>query len=149
MEAELLFQNETVGKVYRVRFSHRDLTAAVADADQTLPALSVKAGQLVQVLGTRITEGFEDASDTAFNSTVLKIGDGAAIDRFLKAQELNVNGTEVLGKAGEAAGYVYLADDTVDLTIESMAAKSLVNIDKGEGFALIRVIDLPAFDPVG
>lgn len=143
MKINQLMINEVVGRMFDIVVTHADLTETTANTAQTIALVSVKAGEVWEVLGTHVKTAFKDASDTAFNTTAIEIGDGSDTDRLLASQELNVNGTEVLNKAG-VGPYAFNADDTIDLTVGSMSAKSLSNIDTGELHIFLRVFDMTA-----
>ena len=130
---------EVVERLIRVEITHEDLTETVADTDQTLPVYNVKPGELVEIVSYELLEAFEDESDSAFNSTALSGGDGADPDHFLAATQMNANGSAVTHKAGTGTRKMYTAGDTVDLLVESMAAKSLSNIDTGRAVVVLGV----------
>ena len=135
------------GYTHIVELTHEDLTEATADTDQTIQAISVKAGQAVTQCGFFLETPFEDASDAALNDTKISVGD-TDTDRFLTATQVNKNGTEVIhsitANAVDTLPYAFPADDTIDITVESMSAKSLVNIDTGKVFIGLRIVDLVA-----
>lgn len=131
------------GATHQVTLTADDLTETTADTAQTF-TVAAPAGTLAQVIATAVPTAFKDASDAAFNTNVLTIGDEVDPDRYLASQELNENGTEVLYKAGTGVAYAYTADDTIDITIAAMAAKSLVNIDTGELRILLKAVPLTA-----
>ena len=147
------------GFTHKITLTHADLTLATADGDQTIELLAVGAGTFVDRAAYVLRTAFKDASDSAFNSTVLSVGDGTDPDRYLHSNtagtglQINENGTEVLyhinpvaaSTAGLAtAPYMYTGDDTVDALVESMSAKALVNIDVGEIDIFLRVVNLVA-----
>jgi hypothetical protein len=134
------------GGNFELFYSHEDLTEATANTAQVL-TFNIASKMSVQLIENVVDVPFKDASDAAFNTTPLIIGDGGDTARYLASQELNVNGTEVLFKKGTTANLVYTADDTIDLTFGSMAAKSLSDIDTGRGRALFRIQDRRAVAP--
>jgi hypothetical protein len=130
-----------LGCTHEVRITHADLTETTADTDQTL-TIAVAAGDLFQCLGMALVTPFEDASDAAFNSTQITVGDGNDADEFLLQTQINENGTEVDYIAGTGDAYAYTAADTVDILIESMAAKSLSDLDAGELVLYVKLVSL-------
>jgi len=134
------------GGNFEVHYSHEDLTEATANTAQTL-TVDVLAGMSGEVVENIIDEAFEDASDAAFNTTALIVGDGGGDDRLLTSTELNKNGTEVLYKKGTGVAFPFTADDTIDLKFAAMAAKSLVDIDKGKGRLLLNIQNSKASKP--
>lgn len=125
-----------------IELTHADLTETVADTDQTIALLSLAANEGVECIGAELVTPFADASDGDFNSTKISIGDGSDADRLLTATELNANGTEVDRKFGTGTRHYYLSADTVDAEVESMAAKSLSDLDAGCIHIYFRVVRL-------
>jgi hypothetical protein len=118
---------------YLVVVTHKDLTEAAANTDQTIALFGVTANKSgVQLVKMEAPIPFEDIDDAAFNSTAVVVGDGGSTNRFLTSTQLNVNGTEVFLKYGTGTQHVYTADDTVDAVFSAIAAKALVSLDKGE-----------------
>jgi len=133
-----------VGFTHRITLTHEDLTQATANTAQTIPILSVPAGAYVRDCATYLETAFADASDTAFNTTAIIIGDDGDTDRLLASTELNVNGTEVIWQGTVAANvpYIFTAANTIDLIVGSMAAKSLSDIDTGKLVVYLNVAHL-------
>ena len=128
------------GYTHKVIITHTDLTMATANTVQTIELLSVAAGDVVNTAAVKVVTAFSDASDTAYNTTTLIVGDDGTTNRFVTSQELNVNGTEVLYKAAtNTAPHAYTAANTVDAVFGSMAAKSLSDIDAGEVHVFLGV----------
>jgi len=143
---KLAEQTQTRGFTHAFKIVPADLTEETADTDQTIALMTVTAGVLVQNAALRIVDALEDASDSAFNSTKLSVGDGVVTNRFLQATEVNENGTEVntviSGNSISTIPYAYTAGDTIDLLVESMSAKSLSDIDTGEVWIYLHITDL-------
>ena len=128
------------GYTHKVIITHDDLTMATANTVQTIELLSVAAGDVVNTAAVKVVTAFSDASDTAYNTTTLIVGDDGTTNRFVTSQELNVNGTEVLYKAAtNTAPHAYTVANTVDAVFGSMAAKSLSDIDAGEVHVFLGV----------
>lgn len=120
-----------------------DFTETTANTAQVIELFDVIAGDMITGMASYLETPLADASDAAFNSCTLSLGDGADADRYLGAVETNVNGTEIIFAAttgttavdavtADKVPYAYNAADTVDATIGSMASKSLSNIDTGK-----------------
>lgn len=134
-------EKAATGATHLVIWGHADLTETTANTAQLLQ-IPVVAGTLVKVIGNKLVTPFEDASDAAFNSTAITIGDGGSANRLLTSTELNVNGTEIDFKPGALAeGYFFNVADTIDITVNSMTAKSLSNIDAGEDHVYLSIVD--------
>ncbi len=144
MNAELLSAEEqrAYGFTHRIKVTHEDLTETTAATDQVIPLLSVAAGALVTRCATRLVTPFNDASDVAYNDTQVSVGDGGSAARFLAAQQVNENGTEVLAKGGTGTLHAYEAADTVDLTVAHQDSKALADLDAGELWVFLHVQDL-------
>lgn len=120
-----------------------DLTETAANTAQTLALLNVLAGDAVLAAAIVVKTALSDASDAAFNSNTLIVGDDGDTDRFITSFETNVNGTEILYKVHPSTTpYVFLADNTIDAIFAAMAAKSLVDIDGGEVHFYFRIARL-------
>jgi hypothetical protein len=131
------------GFTHKAIVSHVDLTEATADTDQTIALLSVAAGDVVEKAAIKLVTPFKDASDSAFNDTKVQVGDGTDTDEYVAATQVNENGTEVLFAANvNTVPFAYTAADTVDLLVESMAAKSLSDLDAGEIHIYLAVTKL-------
>ena len=129
------------GYTHKVIITHVDLTTATANTAQTIELLSVAAGDVVNTAAVKVVTAFSDASDTAYNTTTLIVGDDGTTNRYVTSQELTVNAAaEVLYKAGtNTAPHAYTAANTVDAVFGSMAAKSLSDIDAGEVHVFLGV----------
>ncbi len=131
------------GYTHRVVLTYADLTETAANGTQTIALLSLLAGQAVLRCALRVATALADASDAAFNSVLLEVGDGGDTDRYLTSTQLNVNGTEVLYKLHPSTTpNVYVADDTVDALFTPGTGKILTDIDVGELTLLFEVADL-------
>lgn len=147
MEITTLSSEERVlsGFTQRFNLTHADLTESTANTAQTIAILSVLEGFFVYRAAMRLKTAFKDASDAAFNTNTLIVGDDGNDDRYIASAELNENGSEVLAKEqASTCAYTYLADNTIDAIVGSMSAKSLSNIDTGEVDIFLGVVDLDA-----
>lgn len=128
LQEEIAVHNANV----RVVITHEDLTETTANTAQVIALMTKGAGKSVELVKSQVITPFEDASDAAFNTTTLTVGDTGDADRLLASQEVNVNGTEVLVKKGTGTVYEPSSDTAINLTVGSMSGKSLSNIDTGE-----------------
>lgn len=120
-----------------VILTHADFTQATANTAQVIEMLPVVAGTLARVSKVQVVDALQDVSDAAFNTTAGTIGDGSDVDRFLPSTEFNVNGTEILGKAGLAvaapavtAATVATADGSDAGTTQTLANALKVELNK-------------------
>lgn len=128
------------GYTHKVILTSADLTESTTNTAQTIELLDVAAGDVVHTAAVRLVTAMADASDSAYNTTTLVVGDGASSNRYVTSQELNVNGTEVLFKAAtNTAPHAYTAADTVDAVFGSMTDKALADIDTGEVHVFLGV----------
>lgn len=129
------------GATHVAELTHADLTETTANTDQAVNLITVADKMSVECTHAVLVTAFQDASDAAFNTTALEVGDGNDVDELLVSQELNVNGTEVNQKTGTGVTHDYAAADTVDANFNAMTAKALNDIDAGEVHVFLRVLD--------
>ena len=143
---KLLHPEQAGGFTYHVKLTHADLTETTVNTAQTIEILTVAQGSVVQAVAYNLPVPFKDASDAALNTTAITIGDAGSTARFMASKELNVNGTEILAWTDandiNTLPYVYLAADTIDVVVGSMAAKALNDVDTGEIDILINVVHI-------
>src|SRR5581483_7801940 len=111
-----------------------DLTQATANTAQTFTLMPVLKGDVIlRAMGIPVVP-FQNTSDSGFNSDTVSLGDGGSATRYYAATEANANGAyaPVLGNTP----FLYTANDNLVLTVNSMAAKSLVNINRCEYWVL-------------
>ena len=139
--------NETAahsGFNYKVVITHADLTETTADTDQTIQVASAGVGAIVRNVATFLKTDFQDASDSALNDTAIIVGDGNDTDRYILLQQVNTNGTEVDAAISPSTGtlpYVYTTADSIDVVVASMGGKSLSNIDTGEVWVFLDLVE--------
>jgi hypothetical protein len=131
---------ETPGFTHVAIILAADLTQATAAAAQTFDLCGLKAGDIIyKVAGVPVVP-FQNSADAAFNTNTVSVGDTGGVATLMVAAEANENGTEVTGMGNTAV--LYATANTLRATVNSMAAKSLVNINRGEYhifFALCRL----------
>ncbi len=121
--------------------THADLTEATVNTAQDIALLTTPASKCsVELVKTVLVTPFKDASDAAFNTNALIIGDSGDTDRLLASQELNKNGTEVLKQRGTGTSMVYTSATVINANIAAMAAKALADVDAGE-IQIFLIID--------
>jgi hypothetical protein len=107
-----------------------DLTQTTVATAQAFTLCGVKAGDILyRAIGEPVVP-FQNTLDAAFNSDTVSLGDTGLATRHLAATEANQNGTflKVMGNTP----YLYTAADSLIATVNSMAAKALNNINRGE-----------------
>jgi hypothetical protein len=118
------------GFTHVVIVTANDLTQATAAAAQVFNVCGVLAGDILyRAIGVPVVP-FQNTLDAAFNADTVSFGDTGSAARHLAATEANANGT-FLRVIGNTA-FLYTAADTLQVTVNSMAAKSLSNINRGE-----------------
>jgi hypothetical protein len=119
-----------------------DLTMATAATAQKIKLGPIPAGAYVHKVELRLVKPFKDASDAAFNTTAVTVGDNTAANTFITTKELNENGTEIVVPALQNTSTgPYTAADEIDITFNSMTGKKLVDIDVGEVHLLVQIFD--------
>jgi uncharacterized membrane protein len=108
-----------------------DLTQATAAAAQTINLHALAKGDLIlRAFGVPVVP-FQNSLDAGFNSDTVSFGSasgGVAI--LLAATEANANGTFL--PINGVTPLLTTAADTLTITVNSMAGKSLSNINRGE-----------------
>jgi hypothetical protein len=146
MKFSPLTDNETQdGYNYRLDFSYRDIPTGIAAntakvwAAGFLPA--VKVSDVVIKTELHLTIPFQDISDAAFNTSTISLGDATTATRYINASEANLNGTEVLDVVpGVNQNVIYTAAGQLQLTLNSMAAKTISDLDKGAAYILMQIV---------
>ena len=129
------------GFTHRLDFSYADIPAGVAVNTSTtwstgfLPA--IRAGDVEVKAELHLSIPFENTADAAFNSDTLSFGTVTTPTRYINASEANKNGTFVSNVVGANPNDIYTATGQLILTLNSMAAKSVSNLNKGQGFILL------------
>jgi hypothetical protein len=142
---ELPNQTKLNGYTHKLVVTHEDLTTTTANTAQSVTLLSLDQGDVIQDAAFKLVTAFSDASDSAFNTTTLAVGDDD-VDEFIDETEVNENGTEIFyaGPVADSIPKVYNAptDGPVTATFMSMAAKSLSDLDAGEVHIYLKVAKL-------
>ena len=133
------------GFTHRLDMSYTDippgLAAAAAYVWNVPPMPGVKASDIVKSVEMHVTTKFQNTADAAFNSDTVSLGDATLATRFLSAVEVNFNGTAVVDTIpGAAPNYVYTAAAQIQLTMNSMAAKTLSSLNKGALYILFNIL---------
>jgi len=118
-----------------------DLTQTVVATLQTFTLCALQPGDIIRKTAWYLRVPFQNTLDAAFNTTTVSMGDTAAVTTHLAAAEANLNGTEIIWRVGSVV-VLYTAADILTVTFNSMAAKALSSINRGElllFFALERL----------
>ena len=132
------------GWTHFVRITADDLTNTTNAAAQTLTLLVLSAGDIMKEIEDNVIVPFgvhaAGVLDTAFNTTTRSLGDTSLVTTWTAAAEANPNGT-VIAKTWKVNTTVapYTAANTVTLTFNSMAAKNLNSINRGELHVFIKI----------
>jgi hypothetical protein len=122
---------EAPGYTHIAEVTAEDLTNATLAAAQTITLAPLRAGdQMIRVFWY-LKRPFENTADAAFNTTTVSVGDTALVTTHLAAAEANVNGTEIIYRTGNTT-VLYTAADILTVTFNSMAAKALASINRGD-----------------
>jgi len=143
----MIEEQAATGFTHRIRLTHEDLTEATANTAQTIAIFTVAARDYVSDAAFNLVTPFEDASDNAYNSTTIIVGDGGSTNRYIASAQINVNGSEIVAGPGvnSSVRYAYTGADTIDIVFGSMTGKSLSDIDVGELDIYLKVNSLAAY----
>lgn len=118
---------------YELSPSRGDIPAGIdANTDLTESLAVVPIGLVVKRCAFRLVKAFKDASDSAFNSTTVDVGDSNSATRFISGVQINENGTEVVNEFDADEDYTYAAAYTLQVNFNSMSGKSLSDLDVGK-----------------
>lgn len=147
------------GFTHRLDINYDDIPTGIAvntsTTFNTAPLPVLKAGDIVKRILIHLNPAFSDASDAAFNSTTLSVGDAGSATRYANAVQININGTEVITTfPGATENNIYTADSQLVVTLNSMAAKTLSDLDIGKLYILFNIeragtSDVTAAPPYG
>lgn len=137
------------GFTHRLDFSYRDITAGIATNTiltlNVAPLPKIQNTDIIKQCLCHLTVPFENTADSALNNTTISLGlVTGGVAALIAAFQANVNGTEVIdtipGVATPAVPIVNTtANNQVTLTFNSMAAKTVSNLNKGQAYILIEV----------
>jgi hypothetical protein len=127
---------------FACKVTHEDLDLTTNSTAQTLELLDLAPGDIVLDCAVRVLTPFQNSADGAFNTLGIEVGDGGDVDRFLASQEVNVNGTEVLTKAGTGTRLAYNAADTVDIVVTPTSGKNVAALTAGDLVVYLRIAKL-------
>ncbi len=118
-----------------------DLTNATNAGAQTITICSLKAGDIIGKVLWRAKTFFKNSADAAFNTSTMSIGNTATgVAAHIAAIEVNDNaGAKVKEGFSNTAIGPYVANDSLTVTFNSMAAKNLLALDAGEVVILYQI----------
>ena len=122
-----------------------DLTQPTAAAAQSFNLAALPVGCVITAVWLRLITPFQKGGaspDAAFNATTVDVGDTGSATRFAAAQQVNANGAFITAPQFSATqGGPYAASQFLTVNVNSMAAKSLVNLNIGELHVLVKIVD--------
>jgi hypothetical protein len=132
------------GFTHRIDFSTADIPAGIAvntsQVFSTAPLPALAASDIIKRIYLHVSTPFAVSTDAAFNSTTLSLGDAGSATRFASAVQINANGTPTINTfPGASENFIYTAAGQLQITLNSMAAKSLSNLNVGKLYILLNV----------
>jgi hypothetical protein len=131
---------ETPGFTHVASVTADDLTQTTVNTLQTITVATLATTDIIGRVQDYVKTSFQNTADAAFNTTTRSIGDGTGVATHTAAAEANLNGTVVLSKFSNTAVGPYAAANTLTVTFNSMAAKALSNINRGELVILFQLV---------
>jgi hypothetical protein len=132
---------ETPGFTHVAILVAAELTQATPATAQTFDICGIKAGDIIyRVAGVPVVPFQNTLDSPAYNDTTVSVGDTGGVATLMAATQANENGTEATGMGNTAV--LYAANNTLRMTVNSMAAKSLVNLNRGEYHVFISLCRL-------
>src|SRR4051812_7636136 len=105
------------GFTHKIIITEADLTVTATATGQTLTIMTMGAGTLVRGAAMRLVTPFQDSADAASILTTIALGDAGSTTRYLGTTEMNVNGTEILFKAGTDTDFANITATDLIATI--------------------------------
>ena len=142
LNARALTTNEQAGNggyTHIVVVDHTNLTETTTNTAQTFNVAPTLAGDTIVKYAMVLKTPLKDASDSAFNSNTLSFGDSSSATRFVSGVQANENGTEVTYTFGNTA-YTYTAAGQLTITVNSMSAKALSDVDTGQVIFMFELL---------
>ena len=122
-----------------------DLSQATAAAAQSFNLAAIPVGATINGVWLRLITPFQVGGatpDPAFNSTTIDVGDTGSATRFATAQQANQNGAFITApQYSGTLGGPYAANQFLTVNFNSMAGKSLANLNIGEVHVLVKIVD--------
>jgi hypothetical protein len=120
-----------------------DLTSATVTTVQTITVATFNAGDQMMRVAWRLRAPFQNTADATNNTTLISVGDTAAVTTHLTTAETNLNGAFVTWRTGNTL-VLYTANDilTVSFTPKTATAPSVIN--RGELHILFGISRLKA-----
>jgi hypothetical protein len=113
-------------------FSYLDIPAGIAvNTSQVFLLPKVIAGDEVIELGIRLLSTFQNTADAAFNSVTIDIGDDVSPTTYATALNIGLT-TPIVFNHIPDKNNVYSAAHQLQIRLNSMAAKSLSNLNAGQ-----------------
>jgi hypothetical protein len=137
---------ETPGFTHVAVLVAADLTQVTAATLQTFDLFGLRAGDIVlRVAGSPVVP-FQNTADAAYNDNTISVGDVGGVATLMAATQANWNngagsGVNAVNGLGNTP-VLYATANTLRMTVNSMAAKSLSNINRGEYHVFIALCRL-------
>jgi hypothetical protein len=109
----------TTGYTHKAIVTFADLVAySGGSTTSVVPLLNARVGDVVEAAAFALVTAF-DFSDTGIDSCTMAVGDDGSTGRFIDAQQLAVDGTEITYYAGNAVAtplmpYAYKVANAID-----------------------------------
>jgi hypothetical protein len=108
-----------------------DLTQTTVTIAQLIQFAALQAGDQMLRVAWYLRTPFQNTADAADNATTASVGDNAAVGTHLAPAVVNVNGTEIIWRAGNTA-VLYTAADKIAVNFIPTTGKALSALNRGE-----------------
>jgi hypothetical protein len=123
---------ETPGFTHVGVITADDLTSTTVTVAQLIQFCALVAGDQVLRVGWNLRVPFQNTADPAGDqATTASVGDAAAVGTHLAPAVVNVNGTEIIWRAGNTA-VLYTAADKLTCNFIPTTGKALSALNRGE-----------------
>jgi len=129
---------------HRFDFDATDIPAGIATNTaytfNTAPLPAFKAGDIVKRIQMYLSINFQNTADSALNTTTVSVGDAGSATRFVNAVQINNYGTPTATTfPGATENYIYTAAGQLQVTLNSMAAKTISSLNQGKFYVLFAI----------
>lgn len=131
---------ETPGFTHIVVLTADDLTQATNNTAQAFVPFALKINDIIGRVQDFVVTSFQNSADAAHNTTTRSLGDTASATQYTAAAEMNTNGTVVASKFSNTAVGPYTTASNFTITINSMAGKALLAVNRGVYVVLVQLL---------
>lgn len=136
-----LEEQASTGFTHMLVLNVDDLTETATNTTQTITSSTVPANWIINKVMAKLITAFKDASDAAYNTTTLIVGDAGSANRYITSAQLNENGTEITAPQYNNTAYEVLVATPLLIVFGAQSGKAISDLDVGEVHLFFQIID--------